>query len=298
MRTDRARRARPRRRRGAPRGRRCSSTSASPSSRTRTSGRSPCCARRPRSAPRGARRRARRGHVAQGRHRVQRAVRRVAARPSSTSARSSRRRARGPGTGSSARRCCSRCWCRPTWAPRTSRSCGAASTASRASDVTGMFSGLRRFRKGVLRNVTLHSVLERKVTTASETVKSDLEVVGLLDRAGQGHDEEPAQARAGPRGGQAGVGRRRRPLGLVRLPRHVLVQRRRRHGQAGLRAGRAGRGRAAASCSTWAPTTASTRCSRPSTPSTSWPSTATRRSSTCCTAACGPRATRRSCRWS
>jgi SAM-dependent methyltransferase len=48
-----------------------------------------------------------------------------------------------------------------------------------ASDVTGMFSGLRRFRKGVLRNVTLHSVLERKVTTASETVKADLKSSGF-----------------------------------------------------------------------------------------------------------------------
>jgi SAM-dependent methyltransferase len=48
-----------------------------------------------------------------------------------------------------------------------------------ASDVAGMFSGLRRFRKGVLRNVTLHSVLERKVTTATETVKSDLTSSGF-----------------------------------------------------------------------------------------------------------------------
>jgi SAM-dependent methyltransferase len=47
------------------------------------------------------------------------------------------------------------------------------------SDVAGMFSGLRRFRKGVLRNVMLHSVLERKVTTASETVKSDLRSSGF-----------------------------------------------------------------------------------------------------------------------
>ena len=47
------------------------------------------------------------------------------------------------------------------------------------SDVAGMFSGLRRFRKGVLRNVTLHSMLERKVTTASETVKSDLKSSGF-----------------------------------------------------------------------------------------------------------------------
>ena len=47
------------------------------------------------------------------------------------------------------------------------------------SDVAGMFSGLRRFRKGVLRNVTLHSVLERKVTTASETVKADLKSSGF-----------------------------------------------------------------------------------------------------------------------
>jgi SAM-dependent methyltransferase len=48
-----------------------------------------------------------------------------------------------------------------------------------ASDVTGMFSGLHRFRKGVLRNVTLHSVLERRVTTASETVKADLTSSGF-----------------------------------------------------------------------------------------------------------------------
>jgi SAM-dependent methyltransferase len=48
-----------------------------------------------------------------------------------------------------------------------------------ASDVAGMFSGLRRFRKGVLRNVTLHSVLERRVTTASETVRSELRSSGF-----------------------------------------------------------------------------------------------------------------------
>jgi SAM-dependent methyltransferase len=48
-----------------------------------------------------------------------------------------------------------------------------------ASDVSGMFSGLRRFRKGVLRNVTLHGVLERRVTTASESVKADLRSSGF-----------------------------------------------------------------------------------------------------------------------
>jgi SAM-dependent methyltransferase len=47
------------------------------------------------------------------------------------------------------------------------------------SQVAGMFSGLRRFRKGVVRNVTLHSVLERRVTTASEQVKSDLKESGF-----------------------------------------------------------------------------------------------------------------------
>jgi SAM-dependent methyltransferase len=47
------------------------------------------------------------------------------------------------------------------------------------SQVAGMFSGLRRFRKGVVRNVTLHSVLERRVTTASEKVKSDLKDSGF-----------------------------------------------------------------------------------------------------------------------
>jgi SAM-dependent methyltransferase len=47
------------------------------------------------------------------------------------------------------------------------------------SDVAGMFAGLHRFRRGVLRNVTLHSVLERRVTTASEQVKDDLKAAGF-----------------------------------------------------------------------------------------------------------------------
>jgi SAM-dependent methyltransferase len=47
------------------------------------------------------------------------------------------------------------------------------------SDVAGMFSGLHRFRRGVLRNVTLHSVLERRVRTASEQVKDDLRASGF-----------------------------------------------------------------------------------------------------------------------
>jgi 2-polyprenyl-3-methyl-5-hydroxy-6-metoxy-1,4-benzoquinol methylase len=47
------------------------------------------------------------------------------------------------------------------------------------SDVTGMFSGLKRFRRGVLRNVTLHSALERRVRAASEQVRSDLEKSGF-----------------------------------------------------------------------------------------------------------------------
>ena len=55
----------------------------------------------------------------------------------------------------------------------------------------------------MLRNVTLHSVLERKVTTASETVKADLKSSGFSTELAKA-DEEPAQARAGPRGGEAG----------------------------------------------------------------------------------------------
>jgi SAM-dependent methyltransferase len=47
------------------------------------------------------------------------------------------------------------------------------------SDVAGMFSGMRRFRRGVLRNVTLHSALERRVSTASEQVKDDLKTSGF-----------------------------------------------------------------------------------------------------------------------
>jgi len=47
------------------------------------------------------------------------------------------------------------------------------------SDVAGMFSGLRRLRKGVLRNVTLHSMLERRVSTGSERVKTELRASGF-----------------------------------------------------------------------------------------------------------------------
>src|SRR5690606_40311052 len=48
-----------------------------------------------------------------------------------------------------------------------------------ASGVAGMFSGLRRFRKGVLRNVLLHAYLERRVTSAAEAVKADLRSSGF-----------------------------------------------------------------------------------------------------------------------
>ncbi|HEY8524866.1 MAG TPA: class I SAM-dependent methyltransferase [Acidimicrobiales bacterium] len=47
------------------------------------------------------------------------------------------------------------------------------------SDVRGMFGGLRRFKKGVLRNVVLHSALERRVTAGAETVKKDLASSGF-----------------------------------------------------------------------------------------------------------------------
>ncbi|HEX6237067.1 MAG TPA: class I SAM-dependent methyltransferase [Acidimicrobiales bacterium] len=47
------------------------------------------------------------------------------------------------------------------------------------SDVAGMFSGLKRFRAGVLRNVVLHSALEKRVTAPSEKVKSDLRSSGF-----------------------------------------------------------------------------------------------------------------------
>lgn len=47
-----------------------------------------------------------------------------------------------------------------------------------ASDVTGMFSGLTKLRRGVLRNVTLHSMLERRVTSSSEDVKKKLTKAG------------------------------------------------------------------------------------------------------------------------
>jgi SAM-dependent methyltransferase len=59
----------------------------------------------------------------------------------------------------------------------------------RASDVSGMFRGLARFRKGVLRNVTLHSLLEQKVKTSSEGVKES------VTKAGYGTELAKAVAR-------------------------------------------------------------------------------------------------------
>ncbi len=47
------------------------------------------------------------------------------------------------------------------------------------TEVAGMFSGLRRFRRGVLRNVTLHSVLEQRVTGSSEKLKGQLRAAGF-----------------------------------------------------------------------------------------------------------------------
>jgi SAM-dependent methyltransferase len=47
-----------------------------------------------------------------------------------------------------------------------------------ASEVAALFSGLARFRKGVLRNVVLHGVLERRVHTGSEALKRELEASG------------------------------------------------------------------------------------------------------------------------
>jgi SAM-dependent methyltransferase len=59
----------------------------------------------------------------------------------------------------------------------------------RAADVAGMFRGLARFRKGVLRNVTLHSVLEQRVKSSSEGVKQ------RMTKAGYGTELAKAVAR-------------------------------------------------------------------------------------------------------
>lgn len=45
--------------------------------------------------------------------------------------------------------------------------------------VAPMFKGLRKWRKGVLRNVVLHGALERKVTTSSEQMKQQLRSAGF-----------------------------------------------------------------------------------------------------------------------
>ncbi len=47
------------------------------------------------------------------------------------------------------------------------------------SEVAGMFRGRARYRRGVLRNVVLHSALERRVTSSSEDVKKRLRQAGF-----------------------------------------------------------------------------------------------------------------------
>lgn len=49
----------------------------------------------------------------------------------------------------------------------------------RAADVSGMFRGLSRLRRGVLRNVTLHGLLEKRVTSSAEGVKESLSSAGF-----------------------------------------------------------------------------------------------------------------------
>lgn len=47
-----------------------------------------------------------------------------------------------------------------------------------AAEVSGMFSGRRRFKKGVFKNVTLHGALERRVDASSEQVKQNATKAG------------------------------------------------------------------------------------------------------------------------
>ena len=48
-----------------------------------------------------------------------------------------------------------------------------------ASEVRGLFPGLRRFRRGVFRNVVIHGALEGRVKTGAEQVKKDLRSSGF-----------------------------------------------------------------------------------------------------------------------
>ena len=121
-----------------------------------------------------------------------------------------------------------------------------------ASDVAGMFSGLRRFRRASCA-ILLHAYLERR----SLRLPRRRPTCGrrALGR-GRRRPRPVMSTSCGARGGQAGLGRRRRALDLVRLPDDLLY-RRRRQGEArpcGPRWSRSGAG----SCSTSGPTTAST----------------------------------------
>lgn len=46
-------------------------------------------------------------------------------------------------------------------------------------EVSGMFRGRRKWKKGVFRNVTLHAVAERKVTAGTERTKQDMQRAGF-----------------------------------------------------------------------------------------------------------------------
>ena len=121
---------------------------------------------------------ARRGHVLEGWHRLQRAVHRVPAHVH-------RHRVVRARLGAMARlpavlpdHAVPADDPRASWRARPATAAGSVDGLA-PSDVAGMFSGLSRLRHGVLRNVTLHSVLERRVSTAAEQVKCDLKASGF-----------------------------------------------------------------------------------------------------------------------
>ena len=147
------------------------------------------------------------------------------------------------------------------------------------TEMRRIFSGRKRFKKGVFRHVYLHSVAESRVTQGGQKIKDDLTKSGLRQGAHEGDGVEAAEARA-----QAALEARR--LGLEGVPRDVLVQRRgpRREGAVPPRGAR--RHRRSSWRGTSAATTACTRASSPSRAGTSSRSTPTTSPSTCSTGRC------------
>ena len=86
---------------------------------------------------------------------------------------------RGSATGSSARRSSTRCCSRPISASRSSGILLGHLDGLDPTEMRRIFSGRKRFKKGVFRHVYLHSVAESRVTQGGQKIKDDLTQSGF-----------------------------------------------------------------------------------------------------------------------